>query len=273
MSLDSGAQGGTAQGYSGKSVVVSLAPGGPEGVELTGWLNATFSISGQAVFGDLALSMALDSAMLHFIMIDDEVSAYHGSAAPTVAGCDSADFMVKCPAGRTTAAVGGQGQCMDCPLDTFKSGVGSAACVGCQPHSSTAFAGNLTGGLGGVSSADCLCNVGYHGSMQCVACAAGKYNPTPGNAGGCMDCDGTTQASAAASTSITACVCVAGTYGAAGGTCLLCPAGKYSDRANMTLSCTDCLANSYNPGKFCLAFLFCPSALPVCLLARASAAA
>ncbi len=87
-----------------------------------------------------------------------------------------------CNTGYTGPETGAsKGQCSICPVGTYKSTNGSAACTNC-----TANANSL---LGSKNVNNCLCNSGYTGPDvgPCVACAAGTVKNMSGSAA-CSTC-------------------------------------------------------------------------------------
>ena len=158
-----------------------------------------------------------------------------------------------CPVGATTTALGGRSlaacvcvpgrqlvptsqnasSCELCPADTFKNDSSNAACSRC-PAGSSAPAGSN-------SSEACQCVRGFTRAsqsepgqpLQCEACKAGEYKADLGS----QECSRCPERSTSppASTNIMACLCTAGSSGAPGGPCSLCPRDTYSSNGTCVL--------------------------------------
>jgi hypothetical protein len=104
------------------------------------------------------------------------------------------------------------GRCFACPNNTFNNLTSQklvSACIACPQHSTT------VGLTARKVFSDCKCAAGYfHSGEVCVACSAGKYQPSRG-AHSCIDCipDSTSEV---ASDNATDCKCKAGFYRSGG---------------------------------------------------------
>ena len=100
-----------------------------------------------------------------------------------------------------------------CPLGTYKSSLGSAACTSCPSNSNTTV-------TGATSVATCACAAGYGGlnATLCTACGLGTYKSAVANTA-CSSCASDSSTATTASTSSSACLCNAGYSGPNGGAC------------------------------------------------------
>ncbi|NBW88313.1 MAG: hypothetical protein EBR51_00090 [Gammaproteobacteria bacterium] len=171
-----------------------------------------------------------------------------------------------------------EGPCAQCPVDTYKPGVGAGgedACLPCPPHSST---------RGRLGQPRCFCDPGFeeddasvlaNTAAQCSACAAGKFNTgaeagaaflrtclacatcghslaegqvatecTPARNTTCRACQAHS-APEAGRTALEPCLCLAG-YELAGEECAACAVGKArsTDDDNAVL-CAVCAAGFF----------------------------
>lgn len=151
---------------------------------------------------------------------------------------------VGCVAGKYKTSVGSVG-CTNCVVNTFSTAVNKsdASCTTClsvtsQPSQSVS---------GSALQTDCKCNMGYSGAngRECIACPLGAFKPSVGDAT-CSLCPTNTYQPALARTAsadclgcpdfslslqasdeLTDCQCQSGYFGANGGTCSECYAGKF----------------------------------------------
>ena len=127
--------------------------------------------------------------------------------------------------------------CELCPVDTFKDSLGNSACTQCPPHTA--------GPAGSSSSVECQCvpefgiqDAQVAGQPQsCEACIAGKYKPGTGNRA-CFKCPPNSM-SPPGSNDVTACTCLPGHSGPAGGPAA--PAAWASTEAALTPSASNAL--------------------------------
>jgi hypothetical protein len=206
-------------------------------------------------------------------------------------GATQESSCVSCPASSSSAAAStgianclcnaghtgpNGGTCVTCAAGKYKIGAGDAACSDCgagkyletegatQEITCVSCPASSSSAAASTAIANCLCNAGHTGPNggTCVACAAGKYKISAGDAA-CSDCisgkyldtEGATQeitcvscpassSSAAASTILANCLCNAGHTGPNGGTCVACATGKYKIGAG-NAACSDCGAGKY----------------------------
>lgn len=133
--------------------------------------------------------------------------------------------------------------CAVCPFGKYKKNPEFVGCTSCGLNRLTL--------PGARDSGDCVCVQGFEDvSGACFACQAGSYKAHVGN-DACLPCFdyGT---SAAGSTAVSACECVAGYTAAASAstfddTCEACDAGHYKSSSGMQ-ACTQCRANSETSG-------------------------
>eukprot|EP00961_Rhodomonas_salina_P284883 3849808-Rhodomonas_salina.1 len=125
----------------------------------------------------------------------------------------------------TYKAVNGSGECVACDSGTYLNVTAGSVCVGCPPGSgSPAGSDEIT---------DCICNIGYEGSVDgaaCVACALGTAKGVNGS-GACLQC-------------------AAGTYlnVTAGSACVTCP--LFTDSGVGSDAITDCICDvGYEAGS------------------------
>ena len=189
------------------------------------------------------------------------------AGATTLPGAtDAAECL--CPAGTSAEVAGESFACAACAADSYKTvASNTAACASCPPNSS-APAG---------ATEPCLCAPGHtRESSECAACPEdtvktevgdGACTPCPAHmsvyaepaleclcdagayydaAGTCTPC-GASETSALNSTGAAACVCASGFEGTAGA-CVACTAGKFSAQTweglLPDLACSDCAANT-----------------------------
>ena len=130
--------------------------------------------------------------------------------------------------------------CELCPVDTFKDSIGNSACTQCPPHTA--------GPAGSSSSVECQCvpefgiqDAQVAGQPQrCEACITGKYKPGFGNRA-CFKCPPNSM-SPPGSNDVTACTCLPGHSGPAGGPCSPCGMGFY--RSSADAQCIKCPPNT-----------------------------
>eukprot|EP00961_Rhodomonas_salina_P303520 3941269-Rhodomonas_salina.4 len=145
------------------------------------------------------------------------------------------------------------GECAPCEPGTYKAAYGFGNCTACpDPFASSPLA----------SPAEnfCACNAGYVGPNGgvcticpvgtfkfgadpgvCAPCPRGTFQPTPG-ASECTACPDPQHTTLEGGNALqTACVCVEGYTGPAGGNCSACEAGTYKN-ATGTQPCTPCVA-------------------------------
>jgi hypothetical protein len=184
------------------------------------------------------ISYSMMHADLVIKFFNNDVCEACPSHLTTIAdGATSVNQCVFCNAGYTGPD---GGPCVACELGTYKAQVGSAACSACT----TVLNYSTTTGTGSVSSASCVCNMGYNlvGSV-CQACATGYYKNLPGNST-CTVCPRDFQTTIAiGSDSIALCVCVAGyastdTSGTA--MCVACDIGKFQNLNANGVACVSC---------------------------------
>ena len=159
------------------------------------------------------------------------------ATSPSLASCQRL-----CPPG-TTGALDGIAPCTNCPLGTFKSASGTAACALCPSGKFSSVVGR---------SACSSCAVG----MKSVIKPAGSwYQSGVWYTAAGVPFDFATAYTTEGSTTSMDCVCAEGMYkppnqygatGIWGGTCTMCPAGKYRATFNIDwaryvdLGCYDC---------------------------------
>ena len=176
-------------------------------------------------------------------------AGYFGLAASNQ---ESSINCTACSAGKFLGTAGGKtvGDCIKCAGGTFQKSIAASECTECEagkfkpPPSSNSLndddcfqcssdlAHTATSPAGSDSVTKCVCSVGYWGSIQtpaansisCIACAAGKIQPTTG------------------AVWISSCIaCKAGKFANASegaSACTNCPSGKYS-LISATV-CTNC---------------------------------
>lgn len=193
--------------------------------------------------------------------------SYNGSSALLDCVCkkgwtgpDGSESCTACALGKYKEERG-NGTCSSCPSNNYLNFTGSYDaddCVACDPNAASPEASG--------SATDCKCNMGWEGmdGEACVACAAGKYKDTVGNAT-CTDCDAGTYSEADRATSPTTCLachansysgigtdlktgctCNAGYTGHNGVVCRACPMGTYKPVQGPD-ACTECPINSIGP--------------------------
>ena len=151
---------------------------------------------------------------------------------------------VGCVAGKYKTSVGSVG-CTNCAVNTFSTAVNKsdASCTTCL----SVTTGPSQSLAGSALQTDCKCNMGYSGSngSTCLACPRGAFKPSVGDAT-CSLCPTNTYQPARARTAssdclgcpdfslslqasdqLTDCECQSGYFGANGGTCSECYAGKF----------------------------------------------
>mmetsp|Transcript_7355 Transcript_7355/g.15929 ORF Transcript_7355/g.15929 Transcript_7355/m.15929 type:complete len:1136 (-) Transcript_7355:147-3554(-) len=139
------------------------------------------------------------------------------------------EVLCKCAAGYEYPPAG-SGECVACPVDTYRSEDVGPKCVVCPPFSIT------NGQEGQVSVAGCLCTAGYAkiGDV-CEPCPSNTFSEQIGisSFGSCISCkDGKVTAGAGAGMAA-ACLCPTGTF-TDGDACRPCPKGQYCDEIGMT---------------------------------------
>ena len=163
------------------------------------------------------------------------------------------------------------GTCTLCEAGKYKGFPGGAECVSCPPHSHTWVANGDTSvpdtfTVGNDDVSDCLCNIGFSGTVtgnaeDCTACPAGQFKALVGTSA-CVACPSDSNTWHFATTGLTAttgnvaayqCMCDKGHYGViegtssvSGGTCENCPTGQYKADVG-TERCIACPANSDAP--------------------------
>lgn len=141
------------------------------------------------------------------------------------------------------------GNCKQCPLNTYRSGISYLAtelsdCILCAPNAGT------NGRYGATSTTDCICDSGYFGSGwdSCTACPANTFRSFS-NTLTCTECpSGTTTSGMVGARSIDSCLCGIGYFGVGPTTCRLCPVNTYKASVGFTSSCTSCPVNSVTNG-------------------------
>ena len=202
---------------------------------------------------------------------------------------DGSSMLTSCTCNKGYTGADGD-QCQPCIAGSYKSVLGTAACVSCVAgkYSTTVAAAEdavcLECQRHSVSASGremCLCNAGYSGSgysgsesfsggnTTCSACVVGTFKVRPGNvecdqcpintysdieasdSDSCVYCP-SNSISPAGSSNYTDCKCKAGYTGHNGGECIQCEAGKYKSVLG-SHACIDCQANSAAaPGsEFC----------------------
>ena len=130
---------------------------------------------------------------------------------------------------------------------------GQSVIIGCQPCPAGSFCPD---GINAI-----LCPAGKYsnveGAVECLNCAAGSFNATPGAtacelcpAGKYSDTEGAAE-----------CLnCAAGSFNATPGAiaCTLCPAGKYSEIEG-AVECLNCAAGSFNATPGAIVCTLCPA--------------
>ena len=149
-----------------------------------------------------------------------------------------------CVAGKYKTAVGSV-ICSNCAVNTFSTAVNKsdASCTTCV----SVTTGPSQSLEGSALQTDCKCNMGYSGSngSTCIACPLGAFKPSVGDATcslcptntyqpalartASVDCLGcpSNSLSLQASDQLTDCECKSGYFGANGGDCTTCYAGKF----------------------------------------------
>jgi hypothetical protein len=137
-------------------------------------------------------------------------------------------------------------QCSACPHGFYKTSPGTALCNACPSYSNTTYRSST-------DVSNCLCNVGYTGTLNtvgdhCAACLPNTYKDSAGTAP-CSDC-APHSSSNASSTSVSNCLCNPGFQGnlsSANATCMQCMSGKYKQLLG-TAVCNTCTPNSGTNG-------------------------
>lgn len=221
---------------------------------------------------------------------------YTSATADTCEACPASSVSPAASINRSAclcnAGYSGQdgGECLPCPADTYKTGVGERA--------STAVCSDQTGVGGSIwmdaSGASCAYydtypeDCGLHESTQyCCACrgvpgsywtnvisndsyhaewlrnrdSTWRYDTSVWARSACAACPANSAGAPAGSVSATACLCKAGYSGPDGGECTACPAGKYKDTAG-SAACV-CLPGSIELDSkescsLCLEHHYCP---------------
>ena len=137
-----------------------------------------------------------------------------------------------CPAGFIGGAAGQASlatACSPCPLGTYSSFAGSLRCTPCPPGQ---FAAETSASYCDSCPAGFFSNLPAATSLgNCSQCAAGSYNPAPGQTfAGCVPCPaGTASAAPGASDLVQCAPCAAGTFAPAGSVaCAIAPAGTFA---------------------------------------------
>lgn len=164
---------------------------------------------------------------------------------------DNGGGVQPCPGG-SFQELPGQNACELCAVGKFSTATAAATAATCMPcpQNSSSLAGSS-------SVSACTCNSGYEGvdGGPCVACVAGTFKATTGDAS-CQSCAADTYSSAAATSCVAcgadssatvgsgACLCKAG-YTTAGSDCTGCDPGTFkSSVGNET--CQQCAAGSFS---------------------------
>lgn len=196
-----------------------------------------------------------------------------GFTGPTIGLCTS------CAAGKYKDVKCPDNGCTNCPAGKYSAITGATICSACDIRATSAT----------VSTAltACICKEGYTGpdGGTCTMCPAGKYKTVKGSIA-CTNCGvakySTTRAATTATTclgcppnsgiwcsacqSLTSCECNPGSIGTSGGTCTLCPVGKWRYNQHLCLGCgpgtysattgataaATCLACPTNTGDNCI---------------------
>jgi sugar lactone lactonase YvrE len=181
--------------------------------------------------------------------------------ANALVGQTSPDVCTPCASG-TYTGLPGQASCTStCPVGYIGTTAGgtslSTACAACSPGTYSAFTGSLRCTAcppgqyaeqpGSTFCEDCpsgtFSNTPAATSiLSCIPCAAGSYNPAPGQtSSGCIPCSPGTASSTAGASQASQCTpCSAGFYAALAGSvsCMLTPAGSFSGpSASSLLQC------------------------------------
>ena len=197
-------------------------------------------------------------------------------------GATTADACTDCGPGLYSDRVGAASAdtCQACRAGTFSGearATSSAACVPCAR-------GTFSEASAATSAATCAaCPAGFFGAAigafgaasreeGCLACQAGKFQPTPGAVDGdaCRACAaGTFSAVVAATSGATCTACAAGKYGTTVGAaraslCPLCPRGTFQPRTGRATAdaCQTCPDGSVQPNAGAIsedACVFCPA--------------
>jgi len=170
-----------------------------------------------------------------------------------------------CVAGKYKTTVGSV-VCSNCAVNTFSTAVNKsdASCTTCL----SVTTGPSQSLEGSALQTDCKCNMGYSGSdgSTCIACPRGAFKPSVGDAT-CSLCPTNTYQPALARTAsadclgcpdnslslefsdeLTDCECKSGYFGANGGDCTMCYAGKFKPLKGPQ-DCDLCPNNTYS-GQF-----------------------
>jgi len=170
-----------------------------------------------------------------------------------------------CVAGKYKTTVGSV-VCSNCAVNTFSTAVNKsdASCTTCL----SVTTGPSQSLEGSALQTDCKCNMGYSGSngSTCIACPRGAFKPSVGDAtcslcptntyqpalartasSDCLGCPGNSL-SLQASDELTDCECKSGYFGANGGDCTTCYAGKFKPLKGPQ-DCDLCPNNTYS-GQF-----------------------
>lgn len=159
--------------------------------------------------------------------------------------------------------LGGERQCLQCGMGTYKSSQGNENCTQCPANMYLKEFGatgatrcrnctaNSVSPAGSAVNTSCECIPGYTGNGQdgCVACVQGKYKSVQGT-DACTSCNAGTASNTLAATAIGTCVnCGAGKYSLiAQDICTDCAEGKYSTTpvATAESTCQNCGAGNYS---------------------------
>ncbi len=156
------------------------------------------------------------------------------------------------PLSCTAGSTGSPGICSLCPIGTYKTVSGSAACDRC-------VAGKFSAATGASTAGTCQdCAIGKFSAeiaaSVCTNCAAGSYAALTGSLE-CTSCP-RNSSSPSGSSALTACQCNAGFSGANGGTCSACGAGSYKATVG-SVACTLCGANTYSTSNASISATSC----------------
>ena len=208
---------------------------------------------------DLSQVMIWDSFLTDIEMQTVSLELLKYTSLSTVCSVLPGVGCVACPAGKYKSTVGG-GTCVDCQAGKYRTGTGAIGdnlCIDC-PANTFAFAGSTL-------QTDCMCNAGYSGAangVACTACVAGTYKTGVGIGtctncalneysttvaqvtSTCSSCPAFAQAPAGSDEAID-CKCNAGYTGANGAACLSCVQGTYKTSMGPS-TCTLCGNNTFS---------------------------
>ena len=202
-------------------------------------------------------------------MCDECYSGEYTSAINLAIACDrcrpgtyqpnyGATACFECPAGKSQTGVGiTKYKCQACEAGKYASAAGSGTCKVC--------AGLTAQDAAVVGASTCSgCPAGTSmpsGTGTCVACSAGRYNPTMGQ----EECSNCPQGTYQNENSATQCkLCPAGTYQtglgytSVSGSCGTCQAGTYTSTVGRA-QCEGCWAGSYQDGVGTTGCKLCPA--------------